>query len=38
VGSPLDSDYLSGIMQGHFDRDWGKVLEKIAKVEEVGGK
>ncbi len=36
-GIPL-SDYLSGIIQGQIDRDWGKVLKKIVQVEEGDGK
>lgn len=32
-GIPL-SEYLSGIIQGSIDRDWAKVLKKIAQVEE----
>lgn len=30
------SDYLSEILQGPIDRDWGKILKKIAQVEEGG--
>jgi hypothetical protein len=36
-GIPL-SDYLSSIIQGQIDRDWGKVLKKIVEVEEGGAK
>lgn len=28
------SDYLSGITRGQIDRDWGKVLKKLAQIEE----
>jgi hypothetical protein len=31
------SDYLSGIIRGPIDRDWGRILKKIAQLEEEGG-
>jgi hypothetical protein len=30
------SDYLSEILRGPIERDWGKILKKLAEIEEEG--
>jgi hypothetical protein len=32
------SDYLSGVIRGAIDRDWIKILKRIAEAEEGRGK